>query len=321
MLALAATLPACAHNEQPIAYRLGPVMCKEGPPDWTASDGRKIMYRAWGPLHGDARAVVVGVPGWNGTAGDIEPLARYLAQRNIAVYSAGVRGQHGDLTAAAQHSKGDIDDGRLWERDYFEFALWVRRQHPRAPLFLYGHSMGALAVLSLSGDSASVREIRPAGIILQSPAVAMMYCSPVVRLFAHEMRRFQGDKLLFNISLIPGDRPALTNNAAFDEYWGESADRVEPGFTWRFFDEALKSGGRARIAAAKSKVPVLVLTGDKDPVGTAGVGQGAFSRLMKSIPARDKERRRFPDGYHDLFHDSNKPQALRCVGDWLERHL
>jgi len=321
MLALAPALAACAHNEHPIARRPGPVMCKEGPPAWSASDGRQIMYRAWGPLHGEPRAVVVGVPGWNGTAGDIEPLAHYLAQRNILVYSTGVRGQHGDLTAASQHTKGDIDDGRLWERDYYEFALWVRRRHPRTPLFLYGHSMGSLAVMTVSGDSASAREIRPRGIILQSPAVAMMYCPPLVRFFIGQMRRFQARKLLFNMSLIPGDRPALTNNAAFDNYWGRSADRVRPGFTWRFLDEALKSGERARIAAEKSTPPALVLTGDKDPIGTAGVGEGAFSRLMKSIPARDKKRVRFPDGYHDLIHDSNKPQALRCIGDWLERQL
>ena len=159
------------------------------------------------------------------------------------------------------------------------------------------------------------------GIILHSPAVALIYTPLPVRSFIGLMRALCGDRLLFNVGLIPGDKPALTSDARFDRIWGLSVDRVRPGFTWRFLDESLKLGERARIAAAQLNVPVLVLTGDKDPIGTAGVGQRAFRALMKSIPTTDKERVRFSAGYHDLIHDQNKQQALECVGAWMEREL
>ena len=318
-IALAAALAGCAHDEHPhVRYHLGPPLYKEGPPVWKASDGRQIMYRTWGPAGGETRAVVIAVPGWNATAGDIEPLARYLAVRGIRVYSSGVRGQHGDLTAKSQHTKGDIADGRLWTRDFCEFAAWVRRQYPGTPVFYYGQSMGALTVLT-AADAPGRGELR--GVILHSPAVAMIYSPLPVRGFIRMMRGIVGDRLLFDISLIPGDEPALTSDPKFDLVWGLSRDRVRPGFTWRFLDEAMKLGARARVAATDLKAPVLMLTGDKDPVGTAGVGQRGFAALMKSIPAADKERDRFPDGYHDLIHDKNKRQALACVGDWMEREL
>ncbi len=290
----------------------------EGPPAWVASDGRRIMFRDWEPAHGEPRAVVVGLPGWNATAGDIEPLARYLAARGIAVYSSGVRGQHGDLTARAQHAKGDIPDGRLWTRDFCEFADWVRRRHPHTPMFYYGQSMGALTVLTATeqGDQSDLR-----GIILHSPGVAMVYTAPPVRTFIGLMRDFYARRLLFNVGLIPGDKPALTSNPRFDLVWGLSADRVRPGFTWRYLDEAMKLGERARTAAARLKLPVLMLTGDQDPIGTAGVGQRAYAALMKSIPTSDKERDRFPDGYHDLIHDKNATQALHDIGAWIDREL
>ena len=137
-LAMGAALSACASRKPSAVRRLGPAICKEGPPSWWTSDGRQIMYRTWGPARGRPRAIVVGVPGWNGTAGDIEPLGRYLARRGIRIYSTGVRGQHGDLTAASQRIKGHADNGRLWERDFHEFGEWVRRRHPSTPLFLYG---------------------------------------------------------------------------------------------------------------------------------------------------------------------------------------
>jgi acylglycerol lipase len=320
-VAIGAALMACASREPPVARRLGPAMCEEGPPAWRTSDGRRIMYRAWGPTQNELRAIVVGVPGWNGTAGDIEPLALYLAQSGVRVYSTGVRGQHGDLTAASGQTKGHTDDGRFWERDFTEFVDWVQQRHPDIPLFLYGQSMGSLTAILVTSNGMLSNGGRPSGIILHSPAVAMMYASPFLRLCIAELRRIKPRGLLFSVGLIPGDKPALTNSAKFDRFWGRSKDRVRPGFTWSFFDETLRLGMRARKAASQLDVPVIVLTGDKDPIGTAGVGQRAFARLMRRIPAQAKERHRFKDGYHDLMHDSNKLQALRCVSDWLDRQL
>src|SRR5438132_37550 len=109
--ALAAAMTSCAPHDQTVPRRTA-AMCKEGPPAWPASDGCRFMWRTWGPLHRKPRAVVVCVPGWNGTACDAEPLGRYLVGRDIQVYSTGVRGQHGDLAAASRRSKGDVDDGR-----------------------------------------------------------------------------------------------------------------------------------------------------------------------------------------------------------------
>jgi alpha-beta hydrolase superfamily lysophospholipase len=319
-LCLAALTTGCAHHHY-VRYHLGASLCPEGPPVWTASDGRRIMYRTWSPAGEKPRAIVVAVPGWNATAGDIAPLARFLAQRGVAVYSMGVRGQHGDLTAKTLHAKGDITDGHLWTRDLCEFTAWVRRRNPGAPLFLYGQSMGALTVLTAAGPVAAEHPGQLRGIILHSPAVALMYAQQPVRSFIGLMRGLYGNRLLFNVGLIPGDKPALTSDPRFDLVWGLSADRVRPGFTWRFLDESLKLGERARIAAAHVNVPVLVLTGDKDPIGTAGVGQHAFASLMKTLPSSSKERDRFPGGYHDLIHDRNKAPALHRISEWIDRQL
>jgi alpha-beta hydrolase superfamily lysophospholipase len=251
----------------------------------------------------------------------MEPLGRYLARRGIRVYSTGVRGQHGDLAPVSQRMRGHIDDGRLWERDFYEFAAWVQRNHPGTPLFLYGQSMGSLTAMLVLSHADHSGELRPSGIILHSPAVAMMYASPLLRVGVGRLRGFSPRGLLFNVGLISGEKPALTNDAKFDRLWGLSQDRVRPGFTWSFFDETLRLGTRARSAAASINLPVIVLTGDKDPIGTAGVGQRAFARLMRSIPSHEKERERFTDGYHDLIHDTNQQQALRCVADWLDCQL
>jgi acylglycerol lipase len=322
-LALAAALmmTSCAQPKVSPPLSLGPALCQEGPPSWEASDGRRLMYRSWRPRHGKIRAIVVAVPGWNGTAGDIGPLGRSLASHGIAVYSTGVRGQHGDLTAASQGLKGHVDDWRLWARDFSEFTGTIHKRYPQAPLFLYGQSMGSLTALLVAFEETRSGQFRVSGIILHSPAVALMYASPLLRLCVAELRRLKPRGLLFRVGLIPGDKPALTNSVEFDRFWGLSRDRVRPGYTWSFFDEALRMGTRARSAAAQIDIPVIVLTGDNDPIGTAGVGQGAFARLMRRLPTEAKERRRFPNGYHDLIHDSNKSQALRDVSAWLDQRL
>ena len=279
------------------------------------------MYRAWGPPGGQCRAVVIAVPGWNATAGDVQPLARYLAPRGVRVYSSALRGQHGDLTAKSMRAKGLIDDGRLWTRDFCEFTRWVRARNPRIPFFYYGESMGGLIVLTAADPATPGHAAAPRGIILHSPAVAMMYSPAPVTCFIRLMRALYGHRLLFNMGLIPGDKPALTSDVRFDLVWGLSRDRVRPGFTWSFLDEAMKLGARAGLSACRVNVPVLMLTGDKDPIGTAGVGQRGFSALMKRIASTDKQRVRFPAGYHDLIHDRNKPRALRCIAAWIDREL
>jgi hypothetical protein len=42
---------------------------------------------------------------------------------------------------------------------------------------------------------------------------------------------------------------------------------------------------------------------------------------MRRLPTGVKERRRFPNGYHDLIHDSNKSQALQDVSAWIDQRL
>ena len=42
---------------------------------------------------------------------------------------------------------------------------------------------------------------------------------------------------------------------------------------------------------------------------------------MRAIPAQEKERQRFADGYHDLIHDSNWADAVQRVAEWLDRQL
>jgi alpha-beta hydrolase superfamily lysophospholipase len=151
--------------------------------------------------------------------------------------------------------------------------------------------MGSLTAMLVLGEANHSGEIKVSGIILHSPAVAMMYASPVLRLGVGRLRSFNPQGLLFNVGLISGEKPALTNNAKFDRHWGLSEDRVRPGFSWAFFDETLKLGARARTAAASMQAPVMVLTGDKDPIGTAGVGSAHLA--MRSIPSQEKERAAF----------------------------
>ncbi|HET7237548.1 MAG TPA: alpha/beta hydrolase, partial [Terrimicrobiaceae bacterium] len=196
MLLAALAAVSCAQRDAPVVRRLGPPLCKEGPPSWKTSDGRQLMYRTWGPSGRVPRAVVVGMPGWNGTAGDMEPLGRYLARRGIRSYSTGVRGQHGDLSAASARTKGHLDDGRLWERDFLEFVEWVQKRHSGVPLFLYGQSMGSLTAILVLNETKQSGQIKPAGLILHSPAVAMMYASPVLRLGVGRLRSYKPQGLL-----------------------------------------------------------------------------------------------------------------------------
>ena len=128
----------------------------------------------------------------------------------------------------------------------------------------------------------------------------------------------QPQKRVSVLNALPRNRLALTNNLAFDLAWRESRDRICEGFTLRWIREITQLGGAAADGARKLDVPVLVLTGDKDPIGPAGVEKTGFDRLMRDLDSTQKRRETFWNGYHDLLHDSNGPSARWAISRWVD---
>ncbi len=65
------------------------------------------------------------------------------------------------------------------------------------------------------------------------------------------------------------------------------------------------------------QVPLLILHGGADRISLP-----ESSRLLfEQITFADKERREYPESYHELHNDLNYQEVLVDLGYWLEKHL
>ena len=104
------------------------------------ADGLELHSSCWRP-RGDARAVVALVHGLGEHAGRYSTLVTHLTAAGFAVGGFDHRG-HG----TSPGRRGHIGSWAEYREDVRAFLGATGKQFPGRPMFLYGHSLGALIV-------------------------------------------------------------------------------------------------------------------------------------------------------------------------------
>ena len=103
--------------------------------------GNRLHYKCWQP-DTPGKAVLAIVHGWGEHGGRYQNIVGYMAAYGYVVYVFDNQG-HGRSPGQRGHIKRWADY-RANVRDY---VAMIRHQQPNMPIFLMGHSMGALIVL------------------------------------------------------------------------------------------------------------------------------------------------------------------------------
>lgn len=304
--------------------RNGPATCPPHGPFWQTRDGVRIAYRSW-PATGAPRAVMAALPGWDSSACDWELLARKLSRQGIAVYASGRRGDWGVPDAdyaKMRHQRGDIDTWENWARDYAEFTHFVARRHPGAPVVFAGHSMGTLEVLNVAGDS-RWSGVRPAAVVLYSPALTMIDPSCMIRLRGWIGRLVTRPEERFGeAAAIEQSGEAIFNDWRKNAQVIHSADRA-PSYTFHFIREAAALGKAAGRAAPAIRTPVLWFLGGADVLLLPDKTQpGAPERFERSLRQAPGEGHPLTQGSHCLNQEEPECSvAARKTATWLRHQL
>lgn len=84
----------------------------------------------------------------------------------------------------------------------------------------------------------------------------------------------------------------------------------------------MKRTGRAEECALwDTDVPILLISGQADPVGDAGKGVQVISSRMRKAGLKNVTVRLFPGARHDLLHEEKNgaEEARNCIAAWLSR--
>lgn len=263
----------------------------------------EIYWQSWQPAQ--PRGVVVLVHGLGEHGGRYRHVAEALVGQQCAVYALDHRG-HGKsggprtFVDAFASAVADIDS----------VVEMARKQHPRLPLFMLGHSMGG--ALSLSYALRHPDKLK--GLMLSGPAVALDGAPPMLKPIAKFLSVIAPKLGMFAVdpALVSRD-PAVVADYAADPL---NAHGKVPARTLSeivYFVEMLPA------ALPLLKLPLLVMHGEDDKL--AGV---AGSRMVvKEAASADKTLKVYPRLYHEIFNELPEDRAvvLRDLCAWIAPRL
>jgi alpha-beta hydrolase superfamily lysophospholipase len=277
----------------------------------STADGEVLHVDRWS---GDdaPRAIVLIAHGMGEHAGRYARFAAALVDAGHVVYAydhrghgrtAGTPDRHGDLGAAGW--AGLVDDLGV-------VAALARADHPDVPLVVFGHSMGSFALQQhLLHHSAELD-------------AAILCGTSAGDVIAAGLDPAQGaDLTAFNAAFEPArtDYDWLSRDEAeVDAYIADPACGfgLVPAAMPGLIEGARSVADLERLAAIRPDLPILLVSGDADPLAGGGALIELVAERYREAGVRDVTVRLHPGARHELLNEVNRDEVTAELLTWID---
>jgi alpha-beta hydrolase superfamily lysophospholipase len=293
----------------------------------------EAYVHVWRP-EGAPRATLQIVHGMGEHGARYERFAMALCAHGYAVFAADCHG-HGRTVRAAE-DLGHLGDRDGWSRavaDIRALEARIARELPGVPHALYGHSMGSLLVLDRLGRGGAAPEAvllsgcsGPAG-----PTRALGWAvaqAERLRLGARGRSELLRALLFgrFNRAFEPAATPFDWLSRDASEVARYVADpRCGFVLTVAGFCELAAALGEIfrpdRLARIPAELPILLASGERDPVHDRLRGFHALARALRDAGARRVREAIYPDARHELLNETNRDEVTSEWIAWMNAAL
>jgi len=285
------------------------------------------------PADAKAKGMVLIIPGMAEHAGRYEEFATFLAENAYSVYIGDHPGQ--GKTAQDLKNTGIISRQRGWQsmlENVRALYTYIRKEHPEAPVFLFGHSMGSV----LARHFTAVYPVYIKGLILSGTFVMnRALLLPLLNLLrlksimeGAENKSAWFNKLFYwNFNRHFKPRPTMyewissdrqeVNTYAKDPYCGFY---LSNGFFKEIIKGVLATARAESLITYRKTLPVLIMSGKEDPVGRFGkdavkLHKNYFQQNFQHLSLK------IFSGRHELLHEKNKEEVYDYLLDWINHSL
>ena len=298
------------------------------------SDGHRLAYNLWLPSPNiEIKAFLQILHGMAEYSDRYAKFAEYLNKLGIAVFAADHRG-HG--ATASEDELGWFAEQDGWNRvseDAFELANFVTSQYYVNTTFLMGHSMGSFLARTVMVKHPDFYT----GVIIMGTGCGKGLVGKIGKMLCKREIRKNGPKspgVLMNKMSFSAYNKQFEPTATDFDWLSRDAKEVEKyvkddkcGFlcTNSFFYDLLTgiefANSRANAETLPKDLPLLIVSGEMDPVGDLGKGVAKVYKLYTDVGIADVTLKLFKDARHELLNEINKKEVYEYLANWLEAHI
>ena len=270
------------------------------------------------------------------THGMVEHIERYrefcvwMAERGIVVIGHDHLGHGKTVSNREEFGYFGSKEGMTHVvKDIRRVTVYSKKKYPDQKLILLGHSMGSF----LARKYLSVYKDGPDGFILMGTGAPPEALVSAGSLLAGSMRKLKGEMyrspLLYKLSLgnynakfKPVKTPYdwLTRDESLSKDFGEdeSCQFIFTTAAYQDFFRLILNVAKEELAGhVRKDVPILIISGDNDPVGDNGKGvRKVYERLHKAGVDR-LEMVLYEGARHEILHEINRQEVFEDLYEWI----
>lgn len=293
--------------------------------------GEKILpAMLWLP-EGEVRKVLQIAHGMTEHIGRYDEFAQSMTEHGIAVAGFDLRGhgRHGGDAGVASFGEGGWD---ATIQDMHLFFAHLEERFPGVPHYMMGFSLGSFLLREYLGK---YPESVAGAVILGTgcqPAPLLTVMGGIVKGQIDKVG-FDGYSSLvrelsfgvYNQKFRPNrtDKDWLcSDEAQLDAYLADDMCRANfsAGLFWEMLQAMKRTGSKNAYESWNHDLPVLLISGEKDPVGNMGKGAMAVHDRMTKGGMKNVRLYILPDARHDVLHEKAcgaSDEAVKLILNWL----
>lgn len=301
-----------------------------------SSDGiTKIHVISWLPDEGSPKAILQLVHGMIEYIERYDEFANYMTTKGFIVIGHDHL-CHGKSVKSAE-DLGFIADNNPSDKlihDINRLRIATAKKYPDLPYFMLGHSMGSYLLrkyISQYGNGLAGAIVMGTGC---ESDIATLGGLALIKAKAKKYGWHYRDTKIRDLTYTaPYKRYNLDGTDVSNSWLSKNEENVtayynNPLNTFTFtlngyealLTTVLYTNQKKNIDSIPKDLPILIVSGEDDPVGNLGNGVKKVYQKFVQAGIKDVVCHLFPNDRHEILNETDREDVYTYIGDWLDEH-